>query len=130
MTVIAVRYQTLLPRVPVMWGPGVPYFNHSTESGRVFSHWFDSMTPPESCAQAATVAVRWASSRFCADAVRQSLLPLNVMHTRQRYGCERKLENAITATTATANKMAIQVAGFIPVRRAMLAMIRQIRPQD
>jgi len=29
-----------------------PYFSHSTESGRVFSHWFDSITPPESCAQA------------------------------------------------------------------------------
>ncbi len=76
--------------------------------GGVFSHWVDSVTPPESWAQALTVAVRCASIRLCAEPVRQSLRPLNVMQTRQRNGCERNVEMATVASTTTASKMAIR----------------------
>src|SRR5262249_8740083 len=60
------------------------YCSQFTDSGCVFSHWVLSVTPEASCAQALLTAVRNASWRFVADAVRQSRLPLKLMHTCTR----------------------------------------------
>lgn len=59
-------------------------YGQRTLSGGVLLHWFESVTPDEICAQAFSVAVRRASSRVRAEAVRQALRPWNVMHTWQR----------------------------------------------
>jgi hypothetical protein len=53
-------------------------------SGGVLWHWLESVTPEEIWAQAFSVAVRSASSRVLAAAVRQVLFPRNVMQTSQR----------------------------------------------
>src|SRR4051794_24659183 len=86
------------------------------EVGGVFSHWFESVTPLASCAHAVIIAVRCASSRVCAAPVRQSLRPLKVMQTRQRCGCDLKVESAMTPSTRNTNRSAIQVVGLTPRR--------------
>jgi len=71
------------------WGLGAgvlfqtPY-GQRTLSGGVLWHWLESVTPEEIWAQAFSVAVRSASSRVLADAVRQAWFPRNVMQTWQR----------------------------------------------
>jgi hypothetical protein len=86
--------------------------SHSTESGVVFSHWIESVTPLESCAHAVTVAVLCASSRVWAAAFRQSLLPRKVMQTRQWNRSVRNVEITMAPITSTENTMAIQTDGF------------------
>ena len=69
--------------------PVATYFSQVTDSGGVFSHWPESVTPLASCAQALVIAVRSASCRSFACALRQSRLPakyhadLNARHARR-----------------------------------------------
>src|SRR3954470_24140560 len=62
------------------------------------------------------VAVRCASSRVWAAPLRQSLRPLKVMHTRQRYGCDLNVGSARVPSTSTTKTIAIHVVGFMPRR--------------
>ena len=59
-------------------------YGHLTLSGGVLWHWLESVTPEEIRAQAFSVAVRRASSRVLAAAVRQAWRPWKVTQTSQR----------------------------------------------
>jgi hypothetical protein len=88
------------------------YFSHSIDVGCVFSHRIESDTPPANCAHAAVVALRCASCRLAADAVRQSDAPLKLIHTRHRYACPCSDEYATAPITSTAKRIPIQTVGF------------------
>ena len=62
------------------------------------------------------IAVRCASSRVYAAPLRQSLRPLKVMQTRQRYGWDLNVESATVPSTSTTKTIAIHVVGLMPRR--------------
>lgn len=80
--------------------------------GCVLSQAMESVTPEAICAQAFSVAVRTACASVEAPAVRQAVLPLNVIQTSQRNLFVPMVVKISTARTKAANPIARMTTVF------------------